>query len=161
MKDLAPSYNSIHVCPNNCILFRGDYADMDNCPECQASRWKYPERMKSTVKVLRYFPLAPRPKRLFASRKRAENMQWHALKRKPEKDLLTHPVDGAAWKAYDDDFKKIAADPRNVRLGIASDGFNPYGTMSTIYNVWPVFAVLCTTIHQRSSVIHRTTCFAC
>ena len=98
MKELGLSYDSIHVCPNNCILFRGDYADKDNCPECQASRWKYPERKRSAVKVLRYFPLAPRLKRLFASRKTVENMQWHALKRKPEKDVLTHPADGAAWK---------------------------------------------------------------
>ena len=99
------------------------------------------ERKKSTVKVLCYFPLVPRLKRLFASRKTAENMQWHALKGNPEKDVLTHPADGAAWKAFDDDFKGFAGDPRNVRLGIASDGFNPYGTMSTSYIMWPVFVV--------------------
>ena len=129
------------MCPNNCILFGGDYADKDNCPECQASRWKYPERKKSAVKVLRYFPLAPRLKRLFASRRTTENMKWHAIKRKPENDVLTHPADGAAWKAFDDDFKKIAADPRNVRLDISSDGFNPYGTMITSYSMWPAFAM--------------------
>ena len=69
MKELGLSYDSIHVCPNNCILFRGDYADKDNCPECQASRWKYLERKKSAVKVLRYFPLVPRLKRLFLREK--------------------------------------------------------------------------------------------
>ncbi|KAK2652615.1 hypothetical protein Ddye_012471 [Dipteronia dyeriana] len=32
-------------------------------------------------------------------------------------------------------------DGRNVRLGIASDGFNPFGNMSNSYSMWPVFVV--------------------
>ncbi|RYE04240.1 MAG: DUF4218 domain-containing protein, partial [Rickettsiaceae bacterium] len=32
----------------------------------------------------------------------------------------------------------FAAEPRNVRLGLASDGFNPFGEMSLAYSMWPV-----------------------
>ncbi|CAL9025651.1 unnamed protein product [Prunus brigantina] len=34
---------------------------------------------------------------------------------------------GEAWKEFDRTFPDFAADPRNVRLGLATDGFNPYG----------------------------------
>ncbi|WVZ13620.1 hypothetical protein V8G54_011186 [Vigna mungo] len=36
---------------------------------------------------------------------------------------------------------EFALDPRNVRLGLASDGFNPFGTMSSTYSIWPVFLI--------------------
>ncbi|GKF30625.1 hypothetical protein Tco_0100423 [Tanacetum coccineum] len=29
-------------------------------------------------------------------------------------------------------------EPRNVRLGLAADGFNPFGNLSQSYNMWPV-----------------------
>ncbi|CAL8991649.1 unnamed protein product, partial [Prunus brigantina] len=34
-------------------------------------------------------------------------------------------LDGEAWKAFDRTFPEFAAEPRNVRLGLATDGFNP------------------------------------
>ncbi|GKB04490.1 RNA-directed DNA polymerase [Tanacetum coccineum] len=39
---------------------------------------------------------------------------------------LRHPADGLAWKAFDARYPKFASDPRSVRLGLASDGFNPF-----------------------------------
>lgn len=93
------------------------------------------------MKVLRHFPLIPRLQRLFSSRKTAENMRWHQLKRVPKEGVLSHPADGEAWKDFDRTWPDFAADPRNLRLGLASDGFNPYGAMSQSYSMWPVFAV--------------------
>ena len=97
--------DSIHVCPNNWILYRKTYAKRNDCPKCKASRWKYPDKQKGALKVLRHFPLAPRLQRLFSSRKTAENMQWHHLKRKPVDGVLSHPADGEAWKAFDEEWK--------------------------------------------------------
>ena len=37
---LGLGYDSIHVCPNNCVLFRKEYAKHDECLVCGASRWK-------------------------------------------------------------------------------------------------------------------------
>ena len=37
---LGLGYESIHVCRNNCVLFRKDYAKKDECPVCEESRWK-------------------------------------------------------------------------------------------------------------------------
>ncbi|OMO89985.1 Transposon, En/Spm-like protein [Corchorus capsularis] len=35
----------------------------------------------------------------------------------------------------------FASEPRNVRLGLASDGFNPFKTMSSTYSTWPVVII--------------------
>ncbi|XP_071739703.1 uncharacterized protein [Rutidosis leptorrhynchoides] len=34
-----------------------------------------------------------------------------------------------------------AKEPRNVRLGLASDGFNPFGNMSVSHSTWPVVLI--------------------
>ena len=142
LKELGLSYESIHVCPNNCILFRKEHVGKDKCPKCDASRWKYPDRKACAVKVLCHFPLIPRLQRLFSSRKTAENMRWHQSKRVPQEGVLSHSADTKAWKDFDRTWPRFAADPRNLRLSIASDGFNPYGAMSQSYSMWPVYAVL-------------------
>lgn len=52
-----------------------------------------------------------------------------------------HLADGLAWNAFDARYPDFAADPCNVRLGLASDGFNPFRTMSATYSVWPVMLI--------------------
>ncbi|CAL8997874.1 unnamed protein product, partial [Prunus brigantina] len=47
--------------------------------------------------------------------------------------------DGEAWKEFDRTFPEFAADPRNVRLGLATDGFNPYGVLNQHHSTWPIF----------------------
>ncbi|GJV45045.1 hypothetical protein Tco_1429581 [Tanacetum coccineum] len=50
---------------------------------------------------------------------------------------MQHPVDGRAWKDFDTKYLDFAAEPRNVRLGLAADSFNPFGNLSQSYNMWP------------------------
>ncbi|KAK1651836.1 hypothetical protein QYE76_069641 [Lolium multiflorum] len=139
---LGLGYDSIHVCPNNCVLFRKDYAKENNCPKCKASRWKDADgRRQIPEKVLRHFPLIPRLQRMFLSKEQSKEVQWHKLKRQDVENDLSHPADGDAWKDFDNIHKDFAADARNIRLGLATDGFNPYGNMSNSYSMWPVFVV--------------------
>jgi hypothetical protein len=35
----------------------------------------------------------------------------------------------------------FASDARNVRFGLATDGFDPFCTNSAPYSCWPIFAV--------------------
>ena len=74
------------------------------------------------------------------SSKTASDMKWHAEKRTND-GVLRHPVDALAWKAFDSQYPDFASNSRNVRLGLASDGFNPFGNMSTNYSTWPVILV--------------------
>ncbi|XP_071740172.1 uncharacterized protein [Rutidosis leptorrhynchoides] len=39
-----------------------------------------------------------------------------------------------AWKTFDYENSEFAKEPRNVRLGLASDGFNPFGNMSVSHS---------------------------
>jgi hypothetical protein len=126
LKELGLAYDSIHVCFNNCVLFRKQYAKLDNCPICGLSRWKDPERKKILYKVLQHFPLALRLKRMFATKETSESAQWHNVKRQPSEKEMSHPGGGEAWQDFDREFLEFAKDARNLRLGLATDGFNPF-----------------------------------
>lgn len=64
-------------------------------------------------------------------------MCWHATGR-PNDGHLRHPADSRAWKHLDSKFPSFGLEMRNVRLGLATDGFNPFGHMSTSHSTWPV-----------------------
>nr|GFC09874.1 hypothetical protein [Tanacetum cinerariifolium] len=52
-----------------------------------------------------------------------------------EPGKMQHPVDGRAWKKFDTKYPDFAKEPRNVRLGLAADGFNPFGNLSQKFNM--------------------------
>ncbi|XP_019227915.1 PREDICTED: uncharacterized protein LOC109209161 [Nicotiana attenuata] len=138
VEGLGLKYEKIHACPNDCMLFRKEFANknVNECKICGASRWKNDAR-KIPAKVLRYFPLKPRLQRLFMSSEISKEMRWHHDERTKD-GVLRHPADSEAWKNFDSKYPEFAGDPRNVRLGLASDGFNPFGTMRTVHSTWPV-----------------------
>jgi hypothetical protein len=80
----------------------------------------------------------PRLKRSYASKRTSEETQWHKKVRKPIEGVMSHPADGEAWKDFDRREPSFACDPRNLRLALATDGFNPFGNMSSQYSMWPV-----------------------
>ncbi|XP_071704598.1 uncharacterized protein [Rutidosis leptorrhynchoides] len=92
---------------------------------------------KVGAKVLRYFPFIPRLQRLFMSPKTAGSMRWHEESRTKD-GRLRHPADSPAWKTFDYENSEFAKEPRNVRLGLVSDGFSPFGNMSVSHTTWPV-----------------------
>jgi hypothetical protein len=63
--------------------------------------------------------------------KTAEPVRWHDEGRSKD-GKLRHAADGQAWKDFDMLHPEFASEPRNVRLGLSSDGFNPFRTMSII-----------------------------
>lgn len=96
---------------------------------------------KVPAKVFRYFPLKPRPQRLFVCPNIFKEMQWHA-KERPKDGILRHPTDGKAWKDFDLCYLDFENDARNVRLGLAIDGFNPFRTMNLSHSTWPVVIMI-------------------
>lgn len=133
--DLGLGYEQIDVCQYDCALFHGEHANATICPICKSNRYV---RNKIPHKRLRYFPITPRLKRLYSSRHTAKDMRWHKEHRKEEPGVLCHPADGKAWKHFDELNPDFAADSRNVRMGLASDGFNPFSNMTTTHSIWPV-----------------------
>jgi hypothetical protein len=51
------------------------------------------------------------------------------------------PSDSDAWKALDDFDLEFASEARNIRIGLATDGFTPFNTNATSYSYWPVFVI--------------------
>ncbi|XP_062094257.1 uncharacterized protein LOC133800316 [Humulus lupulus] len=68
-------------------------------------------------------------------------MRWHKEVRRDEPGILCHPADGDAWKNFDKTYPEFAVDSRSVRLGLTSDGFNPFSNMTSTYSLWPVILI--------------------
>lgn len=68
-------------------------------------------------------------------------LRWHDEERIKD-GALRHPADSPAWKNLDERYSKIASDACNFRIGLATDGFNPYGMLSSSYSCRPVVLVV-------------------
>ncbi|KAH9685459.1 hypothetical protein KPL70_013963 [Citrus sinensis] len=146
LKTFDLGYEKIHACINDCCLFRKELGNAHMCPKCGASRWKVNERTEKIqqgvpAKVLRYFPIIPRLKRMFSVTDMAEQLRWHQT-HKSQDGKMRHPVDSLAWDIINKKWPSFASDSRNIRFGLATDGFNPFQDLSTRYSCWPVILVI-------------------
>ena len=75
IKDLGLSYEKIHACPKDCVLYWKENANLEACPNYGVLRWEnneskgqqstyaFPKKgKKRAVKILRWFLLKPRLK---------------------------------------------------------------------------------------------------
>jgi hypothetical protein len=90
---------------------------------------------------LQYLPFIKRIQQLYMSEETAKQMMWHKKGTRIDKGKMGHLSDGKAWKNFDEKYPNKAADARNVRIMIATDGFNPYGMSTANYSCWPVFVI--------------------
>ncbi|GJZ67548.1 hypothetical protein Tco_0630788, partial [Tanacetum coccineum] len=143
VSQLGLGYLKIDCCPNGCMLYYGKKNEgLDKCYRCDHARYKPKEQgslngKDISYKYMHYLPLIPRLQRLYMSKETAQHMTWHH-EHKREPGVLSHPSDGEAWKKFDQIHAPFAAEPRNVRLGLCTDGFTPFGMSSTSYSCWPV-----------------------
>nr|XP_043611981.1 uncharacterized protein LOC122583665 [Erigeron canadensis] len=145
IRDLGLDYKKIDACPNDCMFYWKESEHDDVCHDCHTSRWKDDDNSdkktsKVPVKIVWHFPLKPRLQRLFMCSETAKYMTWHD-KERPKDGNLRHPADGQSWKDFDSLYPQFAKETRNVRLGLSSDGFNPFRTMSIAHSTWPVVLV--------------------
>nr|XP_033514148.1 uncharacterized protein LOC104104520 [Nicotiana tomentosiformis] len=150
IRDLGLSYRKIDTCKNNYMLYWKDDRFLESYKVCGASRWKedkhsgetkFKSGKKIAHKILRYFSLKSRLQRLFMSSKISSLMTWNHEKRVDD-GMMRHPADSMAWKKFDELHHPFVAEPPNVRLGLASDGFQPFGSSRTPYSIWHVVLIL-------------------
>jgi hypothetical protein len=145
---LGLEVQKIHACPNDCILYRGAYEDLNACPVCGALRYKIRRddpgdvegerpRKRVPAKVMWYAPIIPRLKRLFRNKEHAKLMRWHKEDRKKDGKLRA-PADGSQWRKIERKWGDFAGDARNVWFGLSADGINPFGEQSSNHSTWPV-----------------------
>ncbi|XP_021724380.1 uncharacterized protein LOC110691745 [Chenopodium quinoa] len=131
-------HEKIHACPKGCMLFWMDDVNLSKCRVC--GRESYRKTSKGSLvplKVLIYFPITSRLQRLFATKNISAEMAWHANNPRVA-NTMAHPSDSDALKHLDKNFPEFASEPRNVRLGLCTDGFAPHGKVGGHYSCWPV-----------------------
>jgi hypothetical protein len=97
--------------------------------------------MEIAYKQLCYMSLTPRLKQLFISKNTAMHMRWHKEGECENNNVMVHPSDGEVCKALDNFDPDFARDAKNVRIGLATDGFTPFTESVTSYSCWLVFTV--------------------
>ncbi|XP_074291195.1 uncharacterized protein LOC141617963 [Silene latifolia] len=139
LRGIGMKYVKIHACPNDCILYRKEYESLSHCPVC--NEWRYKKKEGIPAKVLWYFPIIPRLRRLFANKEDAKLLTWHNSA-KPNDGKFRHPADGLEWKHIDAKYPEFGKEPRNLRLALSTDGMNPYGNLSSQHSTWPVLLAI-------------------
>jgi hypothetical protein len=85
LKIVGVEYISYHVCSNDCIIYRGEYAYKEICLKCGHEKYhKSNKKGKShgpPHNILRHMPIIPRIQRLFRCKELAMFQGWHALHR--------------------------------------------------------------------------------
>jgi len=102
MKPLGPGYQKINMCPNFCMLYYLENAELIEYRTCGHSHYKSRTnkgRIFVTHKKLRYFPITHRLQRLFISSKTAEHMTCHQSHDVVD-GVMVHPSDGKVWKHF-------------------------------------------------------------
>ncbi|XP_074361828.1 uncharacterized protein LOC141702017 [Apium graveolens] len=90
---LGMEYEKIHVCLNDCLLYRGERdEDEMKCRIYQASRWKLNKKGDELegipAKVLWYFPLIPHLRNLFNSPQTSKDLTWHDRERLKDGNII-------------------------------------------------------------------------
>jgi hypothetical protein len=67
----------------------------------------------------------------------AEFMTWHN-KNQSIDGKVHHAPDSKAWAHINATWPEFVADPMHIRLGLAKDGFNPFGEKSSSWSTWPI-----------------------
>lgn len=64
-------------------------------------------------------------------------MTWQANERQID-GQLRHPADSPTWKLVVNKWFEFGSESKNLRLAISTDGINPYSSISSRHNSWPV-----------------------
>ncbi|KAK3219597.1 hypothetical protein Dsin_013567 [Dipteronia sinensis] len=70
-----------------------------------------------------------------------EQLRWHET-HKSRDNKMGHPVDSVAWETINRTWQPFASDPRNIRFGLASEGFNPFQDCSSRHSCWSVILAI-------------------
>ena len=70
-----------------------------------------------------------------------KQMIWHKYECRYNLEKLVHPSNGKAWTRFDMIHREKDLEARNVRVALATGGFNPYGMAVASYTCWPMFVI--------------------
>jgi hypothetical protein len=68
-------------------------------------------------------------------------MAWHQSHDVMDR-LMVHPSNGEVWKHFNNVHSHFSAKSRNVRLGLCTNEFNPFGLFVAPYSCWSVILMI-------------------
>ena len=128
-----------HACPNDCILFRNQYADNIACPMCNANRYN---STNHPVRKFIYLPIGPRLVRMFGSKAISQILQAHIGRTRTCTDYVYDIHDSPQWAEAYSSNGVFCGDPRGISLGFCTDGINPFSHNRVTYSMWPMMLTL-------------------
>ncbi|XP_039138725.1 uncharacterized protein LOC120276047 [Dioscorea cayenensis subsp. rotundata] len=144
VRGLGLPVEQIDCCKRGCMLYWGEDSELTTCKFCDHDRFKKgridTDSRKANIayKKMFYFPLTPRLQRLYASNATAKHMVWHERHEMDNDDVMRHCSNSLAWKHFNSMHPSFASECRNVRLGLCTDGFQPFGQSGRQYSSWLV-----------------------
>ncbi|XP_039119063.1 uncharacterized protein LOC120255272 [Dioscorea cayenensis subsp. rotundata] len=144
VRGLGLPVEQIDCCKRACMLYWGEDRELISCKLCGHDRYKRgrtnfgSRKTMVPYKKMFYFPLTPRLQRLYASNATAKHMRCHCEHEMEKDGVMRHCSDSPAWKHFDKMHPSFASECRNVRLGLCTDGFQPFRQSGQQYSSWPV-----------------------
>lgn len=140
---MAESYD---CCIKSCVAFTGPHAKLRACPRCRKPRYRLNGQ---PMKVYRYIPLIPRLISFFLNHELNQRMcyrsEGHQKTKAAGEGLMTDVFDGAHYLGLLE--REVSVNghglghtyfsgPRDVALGLATDGVNPWKRRKSTF--WPI-----------------------
>jgi hypothetical protein len=140
-RKLGMDCNIIHACKMGCILYRGVYGDLQECPKNGSLKYKQVGCTQVPTKKLHHFSIIPRLIRFYRSPAISKLLVWHH-ENKSTDGPVRHVADSKAWMHIDNNWPDFAADLKNIRFGLATVGFNSFSDKTCIWSTWPVMLLV-------------------
>ena len=121
------------VCQNECVLFRGRYATLTECPICNSCRYKNKD---IPYRRFLYLPIGPRLERIFGTANLAKLVQAHGHPSSmASMQVMSDVHSSPAWKNAYKQEGVFRGDNRGIAFGICADGVNPFSHLHTTYSI--------------------------
>ena len=133
-------YQKIDKCPNFCMLYCLENANLTKYKTCGHARYKLITRKGRTLvtqRKLRYFLITIGLQRLFKSPKTNEHITWHHSHDAVD-GVMMHSFNGEVQKHFNRVHCQFSMESRNVHLRSCINGFNLFGSFIASYFCWSV-----------------------
>jgi Transposase family tnp2 len=133
-----------HCCINTCCCFVGPHATRDRCPYCDEPRYT-PGSDTEPRKTYAYIPLIPRLIGMCANADKMKEMGYRANEHEHIPGRTTDVFDSTQYRRLlgkqvvvnDQEMPyTYFSDPRDIALGLATDGFGPFKHRKS--TAWPL-----------------------
>ena len=121
-------------CPNACCCFVGPHANLSRCPFCTEPRYRSDGKPRQKYT---YMPIIPRLINLVGNRDMAKQMEYRARVHTHTPGIIKDVFDGTLYRGLQGRQVRVNGrtfahkyfeDPRDIALGISTDGFSTFKT---------------------------------